>query len=107
MVHGQNSIGEEEMNILIKEAFSNDFTSREAGEKLRNTILTSNTKVTLDFKGLQIASASFFDEGLAKLMEHGWNENDFRDKLELKNIFHKDLALFHKILELKGIKLSI
>jgi len=94
------------MIISIKESFSDDFTSREAGEKLRNLILNSKTKVIIDFQNLQIASASFFDEGLAKLVEHGWGDKDFREKMELQNIFHKDLALFHKILELKGIKLK-
>jgi hypothetical protein len=95
------------VKIIIKEHFASDFTSREAGEMLRNLILNSTeNKIELDFRDLKVASASFFDEGLVKLFDYGWKEEDFTNRLDLQNIFHKDLSLFQKILEMKGHKIN-
>lgn len=95
------------MKIIIKEKFKNDFTTRDAGENLRNIILNSNEKVTLDFLDLKIASASFFDEGIGKLSSHGWTQDDYNTKLEIINIFSKDYLLLKKILSMRGITIPI
>lgn len=93
------------MNILIKEVFKDDFTTRDAGEKLRLLILGSNDKVTLDFKDIKIASASFFDEGIAKLAFENWKKVDFENKIEFINIFSNDLVLIKNTCKVRGIKL--
>ena len=74
-------------NIFIRETFKNDYTTRDAGEKLRHMILLSKKKIMLDFSDIKIASASFFDEGIAKLSLEGWDSKKLNDQLEFKNLF--------------------
>lgn len=102
MVHGQNPIGEK-MNINIKKTFEDDFTTRVAGERLRNLILKANDTVSLDFENLKVASASFFDEGLAKLAKNGWKKEDYENKLTLKNIYKMDLKLLASTCKARGV----
>lgn len=91
------------MNILIKEEFKDDFTTRVAGERLRKLILSADEAITLDFSDLKIASASFFDEGLAKLVEEGWKKVNFEEKLILKNIYKMDLKLLVSTCKVRGV----
>ena len=63
------------------------------------------SSIELDFSDLKIASASFFDEGIAKLIDHGWDANNLKTKLTFTNLFPKDKELLHKILKLKKIEL--
>lgn len=79
--------------IVIKDEFSEDNITREAGEKLRNMILDATKEggsVEIDFSGIAIASTSFFDEGFAKLTQHGWTEETLSSRIVLKDIHHKD-----------------
>ncbi len=92
------------MKIIIKERFKNDFTTREAGEQLRKMILSSSEKIIIDFADVKIASASFFDEGIAKLAHEGWNKQDLDSRIEFINIFSKDLELMHDTCLTRGIK---
>lgn len=90
------------MIITIKEQFPNDFTTRSAGEKLRELILANDEPTVIDFKDIKIASASFFDEGLAKLAENNWTQLDVEEKIILKNIFIMDLKLLNNTCIVRG-----
>lgn len=93
------------MKILIKDEFKNDFTTRIAGEKLRKMILAAKGKVTLDFEGVKIASASFFDEGIAKLGLEGWDSEKVKQSITFKNMFNKDLELLKSVSKTRGLYL--
>lgn len=105
MVHGQYSTGIK-MKILIREEFKNDYTTRVAGEKLRKIILTTNEVITLDFEDIKVASASFFDEGIAKLALEGWTIDMLNEKIKFINIFRKDMELLKSVCTERGLKLS-
>ena len=77
--------------------------TRIAGERLRNLILNAKENVVLDFIDLKIASASFFDEGLAKLTLEGWKKPDFEKKIVLKNIYKMDLKLLISTCKVRGV----
>jgi hypothetical protein len=89
--------------ISIKNDFPADYTTRAAGEKLRKQILEANTPLTIDFTDIVIASASFFDEGMAKLIDEGWVKADLERDLVLKNIFRRDLKLLIDTCSLRGV----
>lgn len=97
----QVSIGNTLITICLKEAFKEDYISRAAGERLRNSIIAAEQKgesITLDFTGLVIASTSFFDEGFAKLVKLGWNQDKLFQVAQLKNIHPKDKILLEDII---------
>ena len=79
------------MRINIKKEFSSDHTTRQAGERLRAMIVGAKNRVTLDFDGLKIASASFFDEGIGKLKQEGWTEKDLQEKKKMLRVLWKKL----------------
>lgn len=94
------------MNIvIIKEKFQDDFTTRIAGEKLRQMILDSNSGVVLDFEGVKIASAAFFDEGIAKLSLEGWDSKRLKEKVTFLNMFKRDYELLISVCSVRGINL--
>ena len=93
-------------NIFIRETFKNDYTTRDAGEKLRHMILLSKKKIMLDFSDIKIASASFFDEGIAKLSLEGWDSKKLNDQLEFKNLFKLDQELLQQVCSARGLKLQ-
>ncbi len=93
------------MKIIIREEFKNDYTTRVAGERLRNIILTNDEKIILDFSELKIASASFFDEGIAKLSLEGWSTDMLNDRLSVENIFRKDMELLKSVCLERGLKI--
>ncbi|MCB0327675.1 MAG: STAS-like domain-containing protein [Bdellovibrionales bacterium] len=90
------------MKIKIAEKFSEDFVTRNAGEKLRNLILQSENPIVLDFLDTKIASASFLDEGIAKLVDYGWTQNDYDHKLHFENMFHMDQSLLKQVCKERG-----
>ena len=94
------------MIINIKKEFENDFTSREAGERLRHLIIGCNNGVELDFLSLKIASASFFDEGIAKLSEENWTSEKLNSLVTIRNIFPRDLLLLQKVCKTRGLELE-
>lgn len=93
------------MKIVIGEDFKNDFTTREAGEKLRKMIIQANEKVDLDFINIKVASASFFDEGIAKLSEEGWSSEKIKEMVVFENIFSRDMELLKSVCSGRNIKI--
>lgn len=93
------------MKIIICEDFKNDFTTREAGEKLRKLIVQADEKVELDFINIKIASASFFDEGIAKLVLEGWSSEKVKEMISFKNIFSRDLELLKSVCTGRDLKI--
>lgn len=85
------------MKIVIESEFKDDFTTRVAGERLRKMIIQSTDKVVLDFINVKIASASFFDEGIAKLGNDGWSSKKIKETISFENIFKKDLELLKSV----------
>lgn len=85
------------MIIVIAETFKDDYTTRRAGERLRLMIKDTSEKVTLDFVGIKIASASFFDEGIAKLTDENWDQSQFDKLLEVVNLYELDQRLLKQV----------
>lgn len=86
--------------IAIEQEFSGDHITRAAGERLRKRILelsASEDKVVVDFSNVVIASTSFLDEGLAKLANEGRSREWVEDRLQLKRIDPRDLALLQSL----------
>lgn len=98
------------MKISIKKDFSDDAVTREAGERLRKRIadiLRSGEKLDLDFSGCLIASTSFFDEGIAKLADEGFQSDTILRLLTITHIHPRDLELLDDLCKrrkLEGIK---
>lgn len=88
--------------IDIKKEFAQDWISREAGERLRHLILQATKEgktVEIDFSGLIIASTSFLDEGLAKLIEEGWSTEEITSRVHCKNLHPRDREVLNKLIE--------
>ncbi len=84
------------MIIIIKNDFKSDYTTREAGEKLRRMILENQGEIQIDFEGVKVASASFFDESFAKLyLENG--QQNWTDRVQLINLNKFDQKLFDQV----------
>lgn len=84
-----------------------DFTgeermTREGGEKLRKRILQSTYPVTINFHSKPIASVSFWDESIAKLLLEGWAVTDIHEKIEFKNIHRRDEPIIQKLIEARS-----
>lgn len=87
-------------NINIRQDFANDFISREAGERLRNIILEAtknDSPIEIDFAGKIIASAAFFDEGFAKLTEHGWTKEKMLSLIKFKGTYKRDMQVLEDL----------
>ena len=79
--------------IDIRKEFAEDWLTREAGERLREMILAAtkgSKRVELDFGKAIIASTSFFDEGIAKLADHGWTWRLLDKKIAFLNMHPRD-----------------
>ena len=89
-------------NIIdIPKICPKDRISRVAGETLRHEIiekLKSYDEVIVLFHGKRIASTSFIDEALAKLIDETLNEQEFWEKVILKDITKGDLKLLKSII---------
>ncbi len=97
------------MNIKIKEIFQTDYISRQAGEKLRFMILKAiqeKKKIVLDFKDLIVASTSFFDEGIAKLVDEKVSVDEFGNFIEIINLNKNDKKVLDKVTDYRGFNLS-
>jgi len=93
------------MKIIIGQDFKNDYTTREAGEKLRKIIVQANEKIELDFTNIKVASASFFDEGIAKLVQEGWSSEKIKEMISFENIFNRDMELLKSVCLGRNIKI--
>jgi hypothetical protein len=97
------------MKILIKEKFKGDYISREAGEELRKSILAAiNSKehIVLDFQDLVIASTSFFDESIAKLVNENIRPDDFKEFVTIKDINRNDQKVLDQVTKYRGFNLQ-
>jgi len=88
--------------INIPEEFSKeDRMTRDGGEKLRYLILDlaqQNEVIELDFKKIPIASVSFWDEGVAKLLMEGWTQDELRERVRLVNVHPRDLEVLERLI---------
>ena len=92
------------MLIKVATEFKDDFTTRQAGERLRNIILTSKEKIVVDFNQVIVASASFFDEAFAKLAHEGWSSEKINQQISIENIFSRDLDLLRQTCKIRGFQ---
>lgn len=86
--------------ISIPKDFSDDWITRKAGERMRNIILAATAdgkKMEIDFAHTMIASTSFFDEGFAKLTQHGWTLQILHARVFLKDIHPKDKEILEEM----------
>ncbi len=90
------------MIIKISERFKDDYITREAGEELRELIYSSEGDVEIDFSDLKIASASFFDEGIAKLDK----DKILSKKVSIKNLFRKDFELLINVCKSRNLSIE-
>jgi hypothetical protein len=89
--------------IMVFKTFSaEDRLTREGGEKLRLLILERLKKfdsITLDLSEKPIASVSFWDEGIAKLLQNGLKLRDLKEKIIFKNILARDLEIIDRLIK--------
>jgi hypothetical protein len=91
------------MREMKKIDLIHDFTSEEkmtriGGERLRKMIL-EETPVELVFSSRPIASVSFLDEGIAKLIFEGWTIEDLKVKLVLTGIHPRDKKILDELIK--------
>ena len=89
--------------IVIKEKFANDYTTRQAGERLKSIIMESSGKIELDFIELKVASTSFFDEAIGKLSEEGNSGKEILKKIVISHIHELDYELLSQVCQSRGI----
>lgn len=95
--------------ISIKEMFKNDSISRAAGEKLRNCILNAdsqNEQLCLDFTGVIVASTSFFDEGIAKLVLEGWDDQRLAKSVRFEGMVPRDREVMKKVCHFRKLMIA-
>ena len=92
------------MKIIIKEIFSKDYVTREAGERLRQMITQSSEVIILDFSNIKVASTSFFDEAFAKLIDEKEQKN-WKEIIKIINMNEFDKKLLVQITQYRGLKL--
>ncbi len=95
--------------IEMKKAFRDDYISRAAGERLREIILEAfknQETIELDFTGLIVASTSFFDEGIAKLAEAGWDSARLEKSVHFIQLNPGDRKVLAKMCEYRGLTAS-
>ena len=96
--------------VAIHKEFSNDYITRVAGERLREMILQAHRAketIELDFTGVVIGSASFFDEGIAKLVEEDggdWTRTRFKERVAFKGLYAKDREVLEQAMKLRNWK---
>ncbi len=88
--------------IHLKKEFADDWVSRRAGERMRNLILEATkggTAVDIDCAGMLIASTSFFDEGIAKLLLEGWTPKDIASRVRFIQLSPLDKKLMEEMIQ--------
>lgn len=92
--------------ISIKQSFADDHISRAAGERLRLMLEAAHRAgetIELDFTGLKVGSTSFFDEGLAKLNDAGWDRQRLEQVVQFKGLYHGDRKILETVCTLRGL----
>jgi len=95
--------------ISLKKEFGADYITRAAGERLRTRILEAYKKkesVEIDFSGLTIGSTSFFDEGIAKLVDEGWDTKTIEKTLTFKGLHRLDREVLIQVCKYRGLDLK-
>jgi hypothetical protein len=101
------------MKIIIKDEFSNDYISRQAGERLRmmiNNCLAKKEKCELDFKNMKVASVSFFDEAIAKLSENTQKDqspSSLSPLIIFIDLYEMDKNLLLQLCEGRGLSIDL
>ncbi|MBS1959535.1 MAG: hypothetical protein JST80_08705 [Bdellovibrionales bacterium] len=83
---------------VFKEFTAEERMTRVGGEKLRLMILKIHP-VALEFAGRPIASVSFLDEGIAKLILEGWTAKDVEARLKFDRIHPRDLQIVRDLIK--------
>jgi hypothetical protein len=94
------------MKIIIHDLFQDDFKTRTAGEKLRKMIIErikDSETIDIDFHSMTIASISFIDESLVKLLTVEKIDTTLLEKVTIMNMNKYDSALLKKMLRHEGI----
>ena len=87
---------------VIKEYSKEERMTREGGEKLREQILSASKNhavVELNFSKTPVASVSFWDESLAKLLLEGWTIKDIQNKIKLVDVHPRDVEILDKLIQ--------
>lgn len=97
------------MKIIIRDSFKEDYISRQAGEKLRLMIIQAikeKSELILDFDKLVVASTSFFDEGIAKLVDTEVTTEQFLKFIKLINLNKNDSKVLKQVNEYRKFNLE-
>ena len=80
--------------------------TREGGEKLRKQILAlwgaHQNPIVLEFQNKPVASVSFWDEGIAKLLEEGWSEADLGKRIQFMGLYPRDREIVYKLVKARA-----
>ena len=74
--------------------------TRDGGEKLRLSInehLKIQNKILLDFENVPIASVSFWDEGIAKLLLKDLSLEELKARVIFKNLLPRDQEVIEQL----------
>ncbi len=91
---------------VIKKFSAEDRLTREGGEKLRLLImelLKKHEVVTLDLQKKPIASVSFWDEGIAKLLDEGITPVELKNRVKFKNLLPRDLEVIERVVQARSV----
>ena len=83
---------------IFSEFTAEERMTRIGGERLRHLIL-KEAPVSLFFESKPIASVSFFDEGIAKLILEGWSKEVIHEKVSLHEIHPRDQAVLDQLIK--------
>ena len=89
------------LNIKVKPFLDSKVTTREDGEALRDYLQSQWEQVeviTLDFRGLQIASVSFLDEAFGMLAE-AYPKKEIGRKIRVVRMDANDQIMYESILK--------
>ena len=88
------------MNINLKERCGKQTITREDGEQINKLIVDAwdrESKITIDFSNILIASVSFLDEAFGKLT-FNYAKDHLKQKLSFDNLEAYDRALLNDII---------
>lgn len=86
---------------LFKDFTAEERMTRVGGEKLRKKILSfsKDSRISIQAHHKPIASVSFWDEGIAKLILEGWTSDDIQRRLQFKEIHSGDQKIIDRLVE--------
>ena len=90
--------------IIISKIFKDDYITRAAGERLRVMIEQAdrdNCMIDLVFTAIKVGSTSFFDEGIAKLKDLGWDRNRLEKHVRFVGLSKSDQKILDAVCSLR------